>query len=549
MKKILILAVLLMAAAGIAALAAAPDRGIRPIAAGGSAEKTRDHILEEEAFDLKKKGRDQADFNPGGVLWQGGEAACDLSSSTIYIPCSPDTDAEWDRVLAGLVPAAEDTRLWFCRDRKMEDMAGAVREGHAFRALLENDESAVEFSVVLTGLPALCLHKTDRAEIVRKENHEGRLTLVTPYGSEGQKAAADLNCLFHVRGNISATLFKKPYKITLRDRRGQNLKAGLLDLREDDDWILNPLYTDETRVREMTAYSLWDRTQALAQTPQASSRMRYIELFLDDTYMGLYGLMEPVDRKQLALEEGDLLYKIDRWDREYPYYDLYEEKEDKGETEIYNDGGFPCVEIRWPNAWDRTATWKPMQAFHRFCFHDPDPDLLEEAGLKTEPDNIAGFSLYCALTHAMDNTWKNSFVIARKKSGGYDLYRTIWDLNYVFGDVFVYAPEKGYTVFDPETAGDYTPEEDSTFDFEAFLQADPGMKEVLSEIWKRWREKGIDADLVCGMARENLALLEETGAAAREMAMWPQDRSCDEAVTRMEEWIRRRFEYLDDLLD
>ena len=78
-----------------------------------------------------------------------------------------------------------------------------------------------------------------------------------------------------------------------------------------------------------------------------------------------------------------------------------------------------------------------MQVFHEFCFVNGDSTTLSAAGLHTDPENTLDLSLFCALTHAMDNNWKNTFLICRRRSAReYDLSRTLWDLNYVFGDVF-----------------------------------------------------------------------------------------------------------------
>ena len=451
----------------------------------------------------------------------------------------------WAQILSGLSPASARDSILFMEDERAEDLAEAVREGHRFQALLVSEEGAAEFSVVFSGLPLLCLHKTDQEEIVRKEDHTGTLSLIPLYGEGG--GVQMLSCRFHVRGNITSSMRKKPYKISLLDKKGEQLKENLLDLRADDDWILNPLYTDSSRVREKTAYDLWEETAAFSQDPVPSSRIRFTELFLDDAYCGIYGLMEPVDQKTLSLKEGDLLYKISRWDREYPYIDLYGQSEEEREPVIYNDKGYPCVEIRYPKTWDKTATWKPMQVFHEFCFRDQDPDRLVSAGLETDMDSVIRISLFTAMTHAEDNGWKNSFLIAKTRpAGGYVLSRTIWDLNYVFGDVFVFEPDRGFTVFDPDTAERYTPDKDSTYDYEAFASIDPGLETALSEKWALWRSGGISAGRICGMVQENADLLDASGAIGREMKRWPQEQDHREALEDMKTWIRVRFEYLDE---
>lgn len=526
----------------------------------GGTENSFIQVVSRESFEERRQSLPEADFSPSDYLWRGGPAACDSEKASVYLPCNVSALTD---LFAGLMPSAPRSIIYVCRDEKMEDPAAAVAEGHAFEALLVSGQHVQAFHIILTGLPALCIEKTDREEILNKEEHEGRLRYIpldqTDAGTDFSEvsdlsevpdlseAAPDalLKCTFHVRGNVSSGMDKKPYKISLTNGAGEKMKVSLGGLRADDDWILNPLYTDQSRVREITAYTLWDRVSAFSDSPQASSRMRYVEVFLDHSYQGIYGLMEPVDGTQLGLAPGDLLYKIDRWDREYPYIDLYEESE--GKTEIYNDYGFPCVEIRYPIAWDPTADWSPMQAFHEFSFRTKDPRSLTTAGLETDIDSVVTLSLYCAMTHAMDNNWKNSFLIAKQTDGGgYQLFRTIWDLNYVFGDVFIFEPDEKYTVFDPKTASGYTPCEDSTYDFEAFLQADPSLAGSLADKWAVWRQGGISADSICQDARAHMSRLTESGALAREMERWPQQKNCAEALDEMEEWIRARFAYLDE---
>jgi len=579
-------------------------------------------ILEADEYRQKTEGKAEEPFSGDDLVWQGGRAACEASASAVYIPCDPEmlltwesawtgqddetasagaTEAgrdggireektedgiprvndQWEELLEELAPASGKGEIFLQEDPYLMTPVAAMREGHAFRASLCTEESARSFSIVLTGLPAVCMTKTDQEEIRRKEVHTGLITVIEPRtvqdpaagpaeagqtesGRTGTGAgtetgtgagAGPLRCTFHVRGNVTSTLAKKPYRVSLLDAAGGKAKVSWLGLRSDDDWILNPLYTDATRVREKTAYALWEEAAACAEAPQPSSHLRYVELFMDDACQGIYCLMEPVDGKQLGLEAGDLLYKIDRWDYEYPYLDLYGDAQAAQETEIYNDYGYPCVEIKYPRTWDGTASWDPMRLYHDFSFRTGDPAALTEAGLQTDLDSVVTLSLFCAMTHAMDNNWKNSFLIAyaadgaaeKTGEGSYVLRRTTWDLNYIFGDVFLFDPEKGYTEFDPGTAFLYTPGQDSTFDFEAFLAADPSLEDALRDKWAVWRKAGISADRIIALARENRDLLLQSGAMEREKSLWPQETDDQEAMDRMETWIRRRFLFLDEI--
>lgn len=541
--RLLLLVLTCLLAAG-ALLMRLPDSGAEKKGRAGK-------FVSAGKFEQVERGTREVDFDPAALLWEGGSVPCDAPSATVFIPC--DYKAGGDRdcgsLAAGLSGTEENASVFLMTDDWTRAPEEAVREGHPFRALLVSGKDRMTFQVVLTGLPAVCLHKTDEEKIVRKEVHQGRIRVLTGRDPEKEEepgdAGKEFRCTFHVRGNVSSTLDKKPYKISLADERGEKTDASWLGLRRDDDWILNPLFTDSTRVREMTAYALWEETAAFTPMPQASSHMKYTEVFLDDVYQGIYTLMEPVDRKQLGLAPGDLLYKIDRWDWEYPYLDLYEEKERDQNLEIFNDHGYPCVEIRYPASWDSTATWKPMQAFHTFCFRTRDPEILADAGLSPDLDSVVRMDLFCTLIHGMDNNWKNTFLTAKKTPGGYTLYRTIWDMNYSFGDVFIYMPEENYVDFDPDTALSMKPREDSTYDYAAFLETDPALEDALRELWMSWRQGGISASSVCKTAEKNREILESSGAFKREAVRWPLETGGTEEMEEMEEWIRRRFAFLD----
>ena len=205
---------------------------------------------------------------------------------------------------------------------------------------------------------------------------------------------------------------KKPWKVSLKNKNGEQLKESILGMRKDDDWILNPMYSDMSRVREKTAYQLWEKTSAVTETYVPSSRLQYVELLFNGSYHGIYGLTEPLDGKQVGLSDGDLLYKIRQWPWEFDYLSLYSQRE--GEMEVENGRGGAAVRMTYPREWTEAADWGPMETFQQFCFKTRDLSTLEEAGIGYDRDSVIQLSLFCSLIQAPDNTWKNSILIAKK---------------------------------------------------------------------------------------------------------------------------------------
>lgn len=126
------------------------------------------------------------------------------------------------------------------------------------------------------------------------------------------------------------------------------------------------------------------------------------------------------------------------------------------------------------------------------------------------------------------------------------IYRDVWDLNYVFGDVFYASAADRYTAFSMDDVREYKARADSTFDYEALKAADPSQEGALAEKWAQWRDGGISAESVCEIADISYRELEQSGALSREMLCWPQSKDTGAALDEMKEWIRQRFDFLDE---
>ena len=80
-------------------------------------------------------------------------------------------------------------------------------------------------------------------------------------------------------------------------------------MRDDNDWILNPLYADVTRMREKIAYDIWNNI-----TDASEHTLEYCELILNNTYAGLYCLQEPVNAKTFGQTKSNAItFSIKGW--------------------------------------------------------------------------------------------------------------------------------------------------------------------------------------------------------------------------------------------
>lgn len=103
-----------------------------------------------------------------------------------------------------------------------------------------------------------------------------------------------------VRGSTSQQFFdKKPYGLTtLQADNVTNNNVSLLGMPKENDWILNSLAFDQTGLRDVLSYELFERLG------QYAARRVYCEVMVNGDYKGLYVFMEKIkvddDRVNIA---------------------------------------------------------------------------------------------------------------------------------------------------------------------------------------------------------------------------------------------------------
>ena len=131
----------------------------------------------------------------------------------------------------------------------------------------------------------------------------------------------------HIRGQGSTNFAKKPYKLTLYENergrgnvRTENL-IPLLGLRPDGDWLLYPAYNDQERIRNVFSSKLWLESCGNENRfgIKNGNEYRFVELFFNQQYWGLYAIGYPIDAKQMKIQPdpqghySEFLFKQSFW--------------------------------------------------------------------------------------------------------------------------------------------------------------------------------------------------------------------------------------------
>ena len=542
MKKdellLVFITILLCAAAFAAATGALTD----PSKSGGTGQAlfatieggtVDSFFVDETQYKEMISGKKLSDFDPSSLRFEGSEAPYDRKSNTVFIPqdCS---EGNWTGALSVNAPYTRICILNIDADNKQR----CIEENKSFKTALISDNDYMECDLVFTGLPAVCMYN-ETGQIEHGEKYPGRICVLDPYRGEYQEA----DCSINIRGATSTLFDKKSYRVELTGTASGSDKASFLGLRKDDDWILNSLCTDKTLVREKICYDLWKRLNEMEEKPVASSQIEYCELILNNEYMGVYGFMYPVDRKLMGMNPGDILYKVGTWYEEITFPGRLTDY--NGKEEILNENGVSYLEIKYPKEPDKGFIYDPFQVYQDMVFETGDLSEMEKAGISLDLDNFIVHELFCEMTRAGDNTWKNIFMAAYSDGkGGYTLKETIWDLNYTFGDRFKWDPGHGNTVFLPDSTDAYKLRYDRDYGYSRLSSIIDGLREDTAVKWKEWRDTGISPEYVNSLFTEERDHLEKSGAFERNSLKWYAGEEND-PYSGIDKWISGRFLFLD----
>jgi len=181
-------------------------------------------------------------------------------------------------------------------------------------AVYEFQRGPADFVPTTMDLPIIRIVTENRAPVVSREDYLRATLTIDPNGTGETALSAPLR--IRGRGNSTWTMPKKPYKLKL------DAKAPLLGMPSDKDWVLLANYSDKSLLRTRVAFELGNRV-GLPWSP----RSRFVEVFINDAYMGTYQLGEGVkvgsnrvDIPELEEDEisgrdltGGYLLEVDAW--------------------------------------------------------------------------------------------------------------------------------------------------------------------------------------------------------------------------------------------
>ena len=429
-----------------------------------------------------------------GLYFAKEELPCDRESRTWYLPVDMD-DPEWEE---GCFIGAEGTEVYLLDNPLLDDKQEAIRTGKAYRLLAVKDDSWQLEWIVFSGLPMISL-TTDSGEEIRYDEIYGSMRFYAADTKNHWVTGSVMSA--HIRGGSSRLNPKKSFKMTLYKKQNgsgalRKNKQSFLGMRKDDKWVLYAMYSEDSKLRDKLSQDIWNESGALGIESGEfyGYHMEYIEVFQNGEYRGIYGLMEPVDYKQLGLTG---------------------ENESEPEEYLYKQKDPGVYELKGNHSADDEAHREVLNTYLTYLEAEDEIFAAHICDL-IDVDNALEIWLYLQAVMGMDNIERNIFYPAVWADDHYQIQFLPWDMDYTWGNVHDFDAGNR-TRFDQEILtmriawkiGDRL----------VRLDVD-GAREKVSSLWEELRGSVYSDEWICSRIDTYTHSVVDSGAFERDQAVW-----------------------------
>lgn len=444
------------------------------------------------------------------LFYNGEKAALDVKNSTIYVCQTIEQNTKQWQLEGKLTIDFDDYQLFFLEDEGFQDMKTAVAQGHTFPLIVTNGgETYMQYQVVFTTLPVLRLDglysHTDEED---REVLEGRICVWDPLDSDmGRYSVKTSDLQWRMRGGSTLTFQKNSWKLSAKTETGENRNISLLGLGADDDWILNSMCVDDTKLREKLVMELWNELASQTDYNYNMSRGKYVEVIINREYCGLYLLQRRVDAKYLELGEEDVILKGKPVWQAATVSDAYEivySPLSQGET-------YALMEGVWSNT---------------------DASIMDR-------NNFIDVSLLVQMGVMTDNTgYKNMFYVLQKQEEGYRLKLVPWDTDLAFGTTWLEN-------FICDEALNMTTSLDRV-EYDAVKKQHPELDSAMASRWRELRQGLLSLEHMLSVLSAAEETLSNSGALIREQNRWEQVYGGKDTIEALCRYLEGRLLWMDD---
>lgn len=381
---------------------------------------------------------------------------------------------------------------------------------------------------------------------------------------------ADINLSdIKFRGATAAGVPKKSYALKLKNPMdgATPLYRSFLGLRSDNNWILDAMYIDPARMRNRVSTDFWNDFSTApyfkATEPNMinGTRGKFVEVFLNDSYNGIYCMTEKVDRKQLnvkkfqvdpltgAITQRGAIYKSSSWSVAVLLGNTSWDPKTLGLPNSSNySETWDSWEVKYPDFGDgEPIEWKPLVDAVKVTstYYNGASSFVSKVGTYYDMPVFIDYYLFIELLLATDNHGKNVFMSVYDQSVSPKMTITPWDCDGTWG-------RRWDGSSDLTRANQYFPDyikANEWYENNLYLrsrQYNPdGYNDKLKNRYKELRATYFTHDKIMERFQAYRAQFKLSGADTRERTKWGIG-DFDTEMTFLSNWITTRLAYLDN---
>ena len=425
----------------------------------------------------------------------------------------------------------------------------SIKGGKTYPITMTAGDSTLSGNLTFTWLPLIELTGNIGENYV-----EGTVSINGPDST----AKDDMLAKLKWRGHYSNTdgKHKRNYSIKFLDKNGDKKNRSFFGLRKDNHWKLDAGQADRLRIRNRVANELWldMSTKPWYQDiePELINGSRGLtgELFLNGEYRGIYGLIEPVDRKQLKLVKHDTINNEFHGQLWFSWQWCRTATMSNPKPWDNNKDMWDGIELDYPEFEDVHPTdWSTLASAITFVKRMDNVDnwstLTDSIGYYFDLPVMLDYFIFIISLQALGNESINIYYSTYDKAQNCPLTMTAWDLDNTVGSK--HFADWGPSLYSPTRPLDWI----SNLAFNDLFYNTRYRKTMIDRYWQL-RKTWLDTEALIARYQTAVDELEQSGAAAREESLWSGDsdifgRTLDisDEMTYIANWIRQRMTYLD----
>ena len=430
-----------------------------------------------------------------------------------------------------------------------------LNAGSTYHLQVAVGTDTVKANIQFTYWPVIQIY----GDFVKRPYYQGQVIYTHPDSSRQETISS------RVRWAGSSTAesdrIKHNFHLKFYNEDGSKKDMSFFGLRSDFHWRLDAGQVDFARVRNRVSKDIWASfahepyyAAYEPKTPRNYVRGDFVEVFLNDRYMGIYSLNEHMDRQQLKLKQYD--YENNEF-----HGGLWKPMKWTYTTVFCNDPAIDATQkvwdqfyVKYPNIDDVNPTnFKTLYDAIQFTLYSSDKEFVDSAKYYFDIPVLCDYYLLTILLQAPDNVGKNVYYACYDVATDKRLTMAVWDLDCTQGQFYINTGNYyHHPLVGPEV--DFRNEQmKSHLVFNRLWNLDLTFHGLATERYWELRNTTFDPDSIIARYQVYFNEMKRCGADQREMTRWShgsdlagRELNFNNELVYLRDWWTRHIAYLDN---